>query len=100
MPSFLHASCLSATESSFLSVSTLTFLTRAGCHLCDEARPIVLAEARRIGAEVEEVEIDTDDHLVALYGIRIPVVLGPDRIVLAEGIIADPKALRKRLRLL
>lgn len=100
MPSFLHASRLSATKSGSLRDLILRFLTRPGCHLCDDARPIVLTEARRAGATVEEIDIDTDDRLVSLYGIRIPVVLGPGESVLAEGIIGDAKSLRRKLRLL
>ena len=98
MPSFLHASRLSATESGFLSDLIVTFLTRPGCHLCDDARPLVLAEAERVGAKIEEMDVDTDDQLLSLYGIRIPVVLGPDGVLLAEGIINDRKRLRKRFR--
>ena len=73
------------------------FLTRTGCHLCDEARPVVLAAATRLKIEVVEVDIDEDDHLVREYGLRIPVVVGPTGSVLAEGII-EPGELRRALR--
>ena len=96
MPSFLHALRLSATERGSLRDLIVTFLSRPGCPLCDDARPLVLAEAERVGAEVEELNIESDDQLVSLYGMRIPVVLGPDGVVLAEGIINDRKILRKR----
>ena len=46
---------------------------------------------------VEEVDIDSDDGLVSFYGMRIPVLLGPNGEVLAEGLINDPKSLRTRL---
>jgi len=97
MPSFLHASRLSATKSGSLRDLILTFLTRPGCHLCDEARPIVLAEAGRIDAVVEEIDIDTDDRLVALYGMRIPVLVTRGDVVLAEGIISL-RGLRRKLK--
>ena len=76
----------------------LTFVTRVGCHLCDHARPVVLEAARRAGAVVEEVDVDRDDHLLANYGMRIPVLLGPEDEVLAEGVIDDRKALRRLLK--
>jgi hypothetical protein len=71
---------------------------REGCHLCDEARPVVRSAARWSGVGVIEVDIDDDDGLVARYGLRIPVVLGPDDEVLAEGVIADVRALRRAIR--
>ena len=48
--------------------------TRAGCHLCDEARDVLLAERARTPFTLEEVDIETDDELVREYGVRIPVV--------------------------
>jgi thioredoxin-like negative regulator of GroEL len=80
-----------------LSVSVVRFLTRNGCHLCDEARSLVLAAARRSGIEVLEVDIDDHEELVGEFGLRIPVVLGADGQVLAEGIIEE-KSLRRALR--
>jgi hypothetical protein len=71
---------------------------REGCHLCDDARPVVRSAARRSGADVIEVDIDGDDTLVSLYGLRIPVVLGPEDEVLAEGVIEDVRALRRAIR--
>jgi len=97
MPSFLHALRLSATESGSLRDLILTFITRPGCHLCDDARPLVLSEAKRVGATVEEIDVETDDSLISLYGIRIPVLLGPEEEVLSEGVINDAKRLRRKL---
>ena len=72
------------------------FLTRPGCHLCDEARPIVASVAARAGVEIEEVDIDSDPALTRDFGLRIPVVLGPDGTVLAEGQI-EARRLRAEL---
>ena len=97
-PSFLHALCLSVTESGCLRDLIVRFLTRPGCHLCDDARPLVLAEAKRADVKIEELNIETDDQLVSMYGLRIPVLLAPNETVLIEGIINDPKTLRKRVK--
>ncbi|MEX1125651.1 MAG: glutaredoxin family protein [Acidimicrobiia bacterium] len=73
------------------------FLTRAGCHLCEQARPLLTSAALAVGVTVEEVDIDTSPDLTRDYGLRIPVVLGPDDQVIAEGRI-EPRRLRRELR--
>jgi hypothetical protein len=53
----------------------VTLYARDGCHLCDEARASILALAAELGGiELREVDIDTDDRLLAEYLERIPVV--------------------------
>jgi hypothetical protein len=56
--------------------------------------------ARRLHVDLVEVDIDTDDGLIARYGLRIPVVLGRDDQVIAEGVIDDARALRRAMRAL
>ncbi len=55
----------------------LTFITRRGCHLCDDARAVVASVAAEAG--VGWVERDVDDPsaegLDEEYGDRVPVVL-------------------------
>lgn len=97
MPSFLHAPRLSATWSGCLSPFRIKFLTRPGCHLCDDARPLVEGLAAKMGAVVEEINIDEDDALVALYGMRIPVLLGSGDEVIAEGLIVDRRVLKREV---
>jgi hypothetical protein len=65
--------------------------------LCDSARPLVEWAVRKAGVDLEEIDVDGDDPLLSLYGMRIPVVLGPDDEVIAEGVIVDRKALRKAI---
>ena len=69
---------------------TITFLTRPGCHLCDDAREelaVVLAERGASGLAVpaiDEVNIETDPGLLARYLETIPVLLvGADALALA-----------------
>ena len=45
--------------------------SRPGCHLCDEARAVLL----RIGEPFDEIDIDSDDELFKRYLERIPVVV-------------------------
>jgi glutaredoxin len=44
--------------------------SRPGCHLCDDARAVLL----RIGEPFDEIDIDSDDELFKRYLERIPVV--------------------------
>jgi glutaredoxin len=44
---------------------------RAYCHLCEE-----MAQAlRRLGVDFEEIDVDSDPHLDAVYGEDVPVLL-------------------------
>ncbi|PJI95022.1 glutaredoxin family protein [Luteimicrobium subarcticum] len=47
---------------------------RAGCHLCDEARPVVERVCADTGQGFLEVDVDVDPVLVAAYGDLVPVV--------------------------
>lgn len=68
--------------------------TRAGCGLCRSAEALVDREAR--GAEVARVDVDTDERLVAAYGVRVPVVTVDDAEV-AELQVA-PGTVRRAVR--
>ncbi len=48
----------------------ITLYSRPGCHLCHDARDVLL----RVGAPFTEVNIETDDALHARMLERIPVV--------------------------
>jgi predicted thioredoxin/glutaredoxin len=58
----------------------VVLVTRAGCHICDEA----LGLLRQVGLEPELADVDADDQLFTLYDWRVPVVL-VDGAVVAEG---------------
>ena len=58
-------------------MNRLIFYTTAGCHLCEHAAVLLqkyAAQQDPAQFNFEEVDISTDEHLVELYGIRIPVV--------------------------
>jgi hypothetical protein len=80
-----------------LNNSAFRFLIRPGCHLCEESRPIVEKAVARVGGTNDELDIDADDALTRDYGLRVPVLLGPGDIVLAEGRI-EARPLRRALR--
>jgi glutaredoxin len=51
-------------------VKRLVMYSRPGCHLCDEARAVLL----RVGEPFDEIDIDSDDELFKRYLERIPVI--------------------------
>lgn len=75
---------------------TVRFLTRAACHLCEEALPVVARRARRLGWTLEVVNVD-EAGLAAEYGERVPVVLvdGIERLAGLFGRSDVRKALRR-----
>ncbi|MBN8869703.1 MAG: glutaredoxin family protein [Solirubrobacterales bacterium] len=65
---------------------TVTFLSRPGCHLCEEALAELGAHLRGrrengLSIEIEEIDIETDDDLHRLYLERIPVIKLGDQII-------------------
>jgi glutaredoxin len=55
-------------------MTTLTLYTRAGCHLCEDAREILARAQARHAFELEERDIEADERLLRAYLERIPVV--------------------------
>ena len=53
----------------------VTFYTKRGCHLCEEAKREIV-RARCAGRYTfEEIDIESDPSLLKRYGWEIPVVL-------------------------
>jgi hypothetical protein len=75
----------------------VTLFGRPGCHLCDEAREVLLRVRADTAFELLEVDIDGDDELFKRYLERIPVVsLNGEELFEFE---VDEAALRRRLSL-
>ncbi len=53
----------------------VVFYTKAGCHLCDEARDLLEELAEEITFELTETDIRTDMTLFETYRYRIPVII-------------------------
>jgi glutaredoxin len=51
----------------------IRLLSRPGCHLCDDARDVIAAVCAETGDSFAEVDITTDDELMATYREQIPV---------------------------
>jgi glutaredoxin len=76
-------------------VTLVTLYGKPGCHLCDEARQIVLAAREERGFELEEIDVSLDPALHRRYGERIPVVEVDGEEAFEYHV--DPAGLRERL---
>lgn len=74
----------------------VVLLDRVGCHLCDQARPLVLAAADRAGTGVEVRDVDEDPSLQRDWGDQVPVVIVDGRVHARYRV--DPESLSAALR--
>jgi glutaredoxin len=72
----------------------VTLYTKAGCHLCDEARDHLDDLAGDLEFDLTEIDIRSDDALFERYRYRIPVIV-VDGVERLEGRItlADVRSL-------
>ncbi|SDB80234.1 Glutaredoxin-like domain [Raineyella antarctica] len=71
-------------------------LSRVGCHLCEEALPVVDRVCAERGESYDVADIDADPVLVARYSDLVPVVF-VDGVEFATWRV-DPAALDAALR--
>ena len=57
----------------------VTLYTRAGCHLCEEAKAAIAPLLREFGATLREINIDEDAELRERYGCDVPVIFIGER---------------------
>ena len=56
-------------------MSVVTLYARPGCHLCDEARDVILSLGDSVGEfELREIDIECDPELHTRFLERIPVI--------------------------
>jgi hypothetical protein len=53
----------------------ITLLTRPGCHLCDDAREVIVRVAGEFGVPWEERDITTSESDLRAYADMVPVTL-------------------------
>ena len=53
----------------------VTLYSKAGCHLCDDARTHLEELAAEHEMEIDEIDIRRDDALFEQYRYRIPVIV-------------------------
>lgn len=74
---------------------TVTLVGKPGCHLCDEAREVLLRVTAELGVTFEEKDITRDEELYRRYWEQIPVTLIDGRQ--HDFWRVDEKRLRKAL---
>ena len=57
-----------------MPTQTVELLSRAGCHLCDDARRLVERVTAEAGVRWTETDVDADPALRAEFGELVPVV--------------------------
>ena len=62
----------------------VTFYTKVGCHLCEEARDMLEDIAAQTDYELTEIDIRSDPEVFEQYRYRIPVIIINDNTLL-EG---------------
>ena len=78
-----------------MSTVRITLYSRPECHLCEAMRDVAVVVARETGAELEEVDVDTDPVAAARYDLEIPVLCVNGEK--AFSVRVTPAALRRRL---
>jgi glutaredoxin len=73
----------------------ITFYTKPGCHLCDEARQVIERVCGEAGTSYDEVDITTSPELMDAYGEEIPVTFVDGRQ--HDFWRVDPERLRRAL---
>ena len=63
----------------------VVLVTRAGCHLCDQALRLL----QELQIQPDVVDVDADDELFRLYDWRVPVILVEGRVVLEGNITRE-----------
>lgn len=77
-------------------MTRVVLYSRDGCHLCDDARELLIEVLReRADAELIEIDIDSDDGLLRRFLERIPVIEVDGQII--SELVPDPRALRSTL---
>jgi hypothetical protein len=76
-------------------MKALQLMVREGCHLCDEFEDLLEHHPLRSQFELERVVINNRADLEALYGTKVPVLLGESSEICHYFI--DQKALKEYL---
>src|SRR5215471_178509 len=76
----------------------VAFYTKAGCHLCEDARELLEEIAEDIAYTLTEIDIRSDLAVFEMYRYRIPVIIINEETVLEGRIEAEELARAFRQR--
>jgi glutaredoxin len=69
--------------------------TRAGCHLCDDAKAVIDRVRGDMAFDLAVIDVDGDPELVERYGMEVPVIVVEGRKHAKYRL--DEAAFRRRL---
>jgi glutaredoxin len=75
------------------ATNVVTFYTKAGCHLCEDARELLEEVAENTEYTLTEIDIRSDPAVFELYRYRIPVIVINEKTLLEGRIEAEELAL-------
>jgi len=77
----------------------LRIYSKPDCHLCDEAKAVLLKVAQEFDVSIEEINIETDPDAYQKFRYDIPVIFLDDVKLFKHRVDADQlrRALRTRL---
>ena len=78
-----------------MNAIVVTLYTRAGCHLCDQAKAQMAPLLREFGAALREVDIDQDPALRAEFDSEVPVIFLGEKKIAKHRV--DLEQLRRQL---
>jgi glutaredoxin len=58
-----------------MSTHRVTLITRVGCHLCEQARTVLLRLRDELGFSYDELDVDADRDRRNEYSDRVPVIV-------------------------
>lgn len=73
----------------------IKILSKADCHLCDEAKQIIERATNRLPIEIEVIDIEKDAELFNQYRYDIPVIFLDERKIFKHRV--DEQKLKKIL---
>ena len=76
-------------------MKVVTLYTRAGCHLCEQARAVINKARRRVAFDLQVLDIDADAELKSRYNDDVPVIAIDGRDLFRWSV--DEEALVSRL---
>ena len=78
------------------SLPEVVLYTRAGCHLCDEAKEQLEVLRKTVAFDLREIDIDTNPELQRRYNDEVPVIFIHGRKAFKSRL--DPTQFLKRLQ--
>ena len=78
-------------------MARITLYGKPGCHLCDQARAVVVSVCEELGVGWSELNLLDDPSLADLYWEQIPVTIVDGQVVGTLGVIGPQRMSYERM---